>query len=415
MIDWSNQKDLILKTFSESPSIAQACGAMQRVLGERVHDRSVSRACWALFGVSANDVMRSCRAARASSEPKPETVPYYPAPTANNVVLPRAYPTAPITEHETRFEPLLKVVKNGATFEDVCNRLRMCPADARRLVEDARAAGYQVDVAGNIVAQIEPKPNETIRDIGVAPVVGGRQLVGVIGDLHAGSKYFLREPMRDFVAHAYERGVRHMFVPGDLLDGCYRHGQFELSHHGVDDQVEDLLDTLPLLPGLDYHYITGNHDETFTALTGLDTGRLIEDRARRRGRTDMHYHGCRGGLVRLGGVKIELWHPRKGGSYALSYQLQKAIEKIPAATGRKPDILIAGHWHTFCHFEQRAVHAIAATCWQGGGSSYGKSLGGSPSIGGLIVSWELTGHGTMRRVSVERSAYYEVETYREVP
>lgn len=407
MIDWSKQKDLILKTFAESSSVVQACEAMQRVLGERVHERSLSRACWAMFGAPANDVMRSCRSSKTEPTAAGKTIL---PPFERETNLEPKY-----MGRETRFDPLLKIVKNGATFEDVCNRLRMCPSDARRLVEDARAAGYQVDVAGNIVAQIEPKPNETIRDIGVAPVVGGRQLVGVIGDLHAGSKYFLREPMRDFVAHAYERGVRHMFVPGDLLDGCYKHGQFELSHHGVDDQVEDLLDTLPLLPGLDYHYITGNHDETFTSLTGLDTGRLIEDRARRRGRTDMHYHGCRGGLMRLGGVKIELWHPKKGGSYALSYQLQKAIEKIPAATGRKPDILIAGHWHTFCYFEQRAVHAIAATCWQGGGSSYGKSLGGSPSIGGLIVSWELTTHGTLRRVSVERSAYYEVETYREVP
>jgi UDP-2,3-diacylglucosamine pyrophosphatase LpxH len=313
-----------------------------------------------------------------------------------------------------KYESLVRLVRNGALFEDLCNRLRMCPNDVRALIDEARQAGYQIDVAGNIVAQVSPPARDVATDVGVAPIVGGRSVVGVIGDIHAGSKYFLRAQLQDFIARAYDKGVRHMLVPGDLLDGCYKHGLFELSHHGVDDQADDLLDTLPMLSGLDYHYVTGNHDETFTALTGMDTGRLIEDRAFRRGRTDMHYHGCRGGLLRLGGVKVELWHPRKGKSYALSYHLQKCIESIPAASGRKPDILIAGHWHTFCYFEQRAVHAIASPCWQGGGSSFGKSLGGAPSIGGLIVSWELTAHGTLRNVAVERSSYFEVEHYREV-
>jgi hypothetical protein len=53
-------------------------------------------------------------------------------------------------------------------------------------------------------------------------------------------------------------------------------------------------------------------------------------------------------------------------------------------------------------------------CFQGGKSSFGKSLNGAPSIGGLIVSWDATEHGTLRRVAVERSAYYEIEAFREV-
>lgn len=321
---------------------------------------------------------------------------------------------SPAGDGDARFADLVRIADRGRTFAQACDDLDVSPRRLRTMLDDAAARGYRIGIAGEVVARTPDEHTQRTADVGAAPVVGDRCMIAVISDTHFGSKYCLREPLREFIQHAYARGVRHVLHAGDVLDGCYDHGRWELSHHGVDDQIQDCLDTLPVLPGLAYHYISGNHDLTFTSSTGLDTGRLIEDRARTAGRTDLHYHGARGALLRLNRVKVALWHPRSGKSYALSYQLQNHIRDLPSATNRKPDLLFAGHWHTSVSLEQRAVHASAVPCWQGGGSAFGKSLGGAPSIGGLIVSWDATEGGTLRRVAVERTAYYEVETWRDV-
>lgn len=305
-------------------------------------------------------------------------------------------------------ERIHAAVKGGpVSFADLCDALDMSPSKARAAVEEARASGMRIDVEHDHVG-MRPTVDETrIQEIGVPPVVGGTQHLAVISDLHLGSKYCLREQLKDFVHHAYNSGVREVMVPGDLLDGCYKHGLWELSHHGLDEQTDDLFATLPHLPGLRYHAITGNHDETFEDTCGIHVGPYITDRFRSRGRNDLRFYGRRGAFVRVGGATVEMWHPRGGGSYAKSYRLQKKIEGY--AVGHKPHLLLVGHWHQYCHLLERGVHAFLCPTFQGGGSSFGKSLGGAPTIGGLVMSWEMTEGGTMRRFRHEYSAYYEAE------
>lgn len=308
---------------------------------------------------------------------------------------------------------LVKFAKNGIAFDELCDKMDLPPKAVRKLIHEAKSSGYIVDIAGNSVGWKDPsqKDDRTI-NAGVAPVVDGRHVFAAIGDTHFGSKYCMRQQIADFIGHAYEAGARHILHTGDMLDGCYRHGQWELSHHSFDEQCEDAIETLPVFYGLSYYFIPGNHDETFQRESGMDVGRAIEDRFMASGRDDVHSLHARGARLLLGKVKVELWHPKKGPAYSLSYHMQKHISSYPV--GAKPDILLAGHWHFFCSLEQRGVHAIATPCFQGGGSAYGKSLGGAPSIGGVLLSWEATKHGTLRRFSVEQSAYYERECYRAV-
>jgi DNA polymerase II small subunit/DNA polymerase delta subunit B len=265
----------------------------------------------------------------------------------------------------------------------------------------------RVDVEHDHVG-IRPTVDETrIQDIGVPPVVGERQRVAVISDLHLGSKYCLREQLIEFVRYAYASGVRQVLCPGDVLDGCYKHGLWELSHHGVDAQTDDLIEVLPHLPGLSYHAITGNHDETFEDTCGMSVGQFITDRFRSRGRHDIRFYGRRGAFLRIGGAIVELWHPRGGGAYAKTYKLQKKIEGYPV--GHKPHLLLTGHWHQFGHVYERGVHGFLCPTFQGGGSAFGKSLGGAPTIGGLMLSWDMTEGGTMRQFVSEYRAYFEAE------
>lgn len=311
-------------------------------------------------------------------------------------------------------EELARLTKKPVAFEELCNKLDASPAKVRASLEKAREAGFLISVAGDVVSwQNVPDPDlDRVIPLAVPPVVGDRVTVAVISDTHFGSRYCLREQIKDFVHWAYSRGARVMFHIGDVVDGCYRHGRFELSHHGLDDQVDDAIETFPHYPDMQVPFICGNHDWTFYEATGCDPGRLMAERFASRGRSNWRYVGARGAMVTMGGVRAELWHPKKAGAYALSYHLQNHIRDT--AIGHKPDLLLVGHWHTWVYLEQRGVHALAAGTFQGGGSAFSKSLGGAPSIGGTLISWEKTEHGTLRTVAVERRAYYEHEQPREV-
>lgn len=311
------------------------------------------------------------------------------------------------------FDALLKATRKPIDFARLCDVLDMSPTRVRGLVSDAQAQGYTVQVAGDAIGWREPEASNDLREI-AAPAKGEWTRIAVASDWHAGSKYCLRHYIADFQTRAREWcGERTIILSaGDQVDGAYEHGKWELSHHGLEEQTEDFLDIYKPHKGQDLYYIDGNHDETFWRQTGYPTGKAIEDAARARGRTDLHYLGARGAMISIGGVKISLWHPKPKKGYALSYPLQNYIRDIPL--GHKPDILLAGHWHSRSYFEQRGIHAFGCPTFQGGGSSFGKSLGGAPSIGGWLIAWRRTEHGTLREIDIKPISYYEHEQPREV-
>lgn len=311
--------------------------------------------------------------------------------------------------------------KGGLTFEALCDSLEMHPAKAREFLDEARASGVRVELASGLVG-VRPT-NDTAERVDVPLTVareGQPRRFAIVGDVHAGSKYHLSKQLRDFCDYAYhERGVRQFLQVGDLCDGVYRHSMWEQSHRGFDGQIDALAETLPEYPGAVWPFIQGNHDETLGESNGADIGPAIVQAMAARGRKDLVYLGSRGAYARLvapgerRGLFVHLWHPRdKGSAYAKSYRLQKQIEKY--APGTKPDLLAAGHWHQQFYFLTRGVHAMSCGCWQGGGSSFGKSLGGQPEIGSWIIEYSMTSEGAVRTLLPEWRGYQEVEMVRDV-
>ena len=297
-----------------------------------------------------------------------------------------------------------------ASVESVCNELGMSPAMLEAHVKTAQGAGFAVRLEGKAVGVSAAAPSS--RTVDVAPIVGERQTIAVISDTHFGSRYCMVSALQDFIKIAYNRGVREVLHCGDMLDGCYEHGKFELTEHGIDDQADAAVEGLPQLPGLRYCAITGNHDHTFTALAGLDVGRYIEQRFRAAGREDVTFYGNRSAMLRVRGAVCHLWHPQGGAPYALSYRIQKVVESY--APGNKPDFSFTGHLHKSCACVVRGVHGYLVPCWQSGESAFGRSLVGAPAIGGLVLGWEVTPHGTLRSVSTEVVSYYQDERARDV-
>lgn len=310
---------------------------------------------------------------------------------------------------EDHVKQLIAVVKKGkeVTLEEVCDRLDISPRKAREVISIATNLGVPLKVAGEVIGFPPASDDDTIQEVTIARTVSGLQKVGVISDTHFGSKHCLRAQLEEFVDHAYAQGVREILHPGDMIDGSYSFARFEQSHHGLDEQADDMIAHLPKRKGLTYHAITGNHDETFTEAIGVDVGPYLVSRFRQAGRNDLNCYGNRSAYLKIRGALIHLWHPRGGGSYARSYKLQKRVEAY--ASGEKPQILLTGHWHQYCHLNERGVEAFLCPTFEGGGSRFGKSLGGAPSIGGMILQWALTADGTMREFRHECRRYFERE------
>lgn len=309
---------------------------------------------------------------------------------------------------------LVKLVKRSATLEEVCNALDYSPKRVTSLVEEAQRRGMDLQIQGPMVGF---RPHGPTKTANVAIPSGEVQRFMVASDVHVGSKHFLKDQFQDFIRRGYAAGHRLCLVPGDILDGCYRHSRWEETHHGFDDQANYAAEVFPQLPGLRYVGITGNHDETFEE-TGVSVVRSLPDVFRSKGREDFSLVGARGGYIHLlspgnkRGAFVELWHPGKGVAYALSYKLQKHIEGY--AVGQKPDMVFAGHWHQQCYFSTRGVHAFSSGTWHGGQSSFGRMIGGSPAIGGWFIEYRQTEDGTIRTVTPTWNAYYERESPRQV-
>jgi predicted phosphodiesterase len=312
-----------------------------------------------------------------------------------------------------QFAALVKATRKGAVpFEDLCNALDLSPARLRDLLDRAREANLVIGVREEKVGFLNT-PRDGVQETGISPVVGHRQQIGYITDTHLGSKWCLRHYLKDFVEYAYSKGVREILHTGDVLDGNYRGHGFERSHEGLTEQIRDLFEVLPAKPGLTYHAISGNHDQTFEDESGVDVGAAISGYFRDRGRSDWRAYGTRGAMLRVRGVLIDMWHPSGGVSYAVSYKMQKKIESY--APGHKPQILLIGHWHRYCSIEERGVYALAGGTFQGGGSAFAKSLTcGPPAIGGTLLSWDLTEQGTIRDFVIERRSYFEREVAQEL-
>lgn len=64
-----------------------------------------------------------------------------------------------------------------------------------------------------------------------------------------------------------------------------------------------------------------------------------------------------GAYISIGNIKIYVVHPDGGNSYAVSYKLQKIIEKF--SSENKPNILLCGHFHNPAIIPQyRNIYAI---------------------------------------------------------
>jgi predicted phosphodiesterase len=210
-------------------------------------------------------------------------------------------------------------------------------------------------------------------------------------DTHLSSRECALEHLHLAYDELAERGFKEVYHAGDLVAGrgIYPTQDQDLIHHTFDSQVEFASENYPRRDGLKTVLIAGNHDvEGAFGRMGADPVAAVSNQ-----RDDFVYLGAYEGDVELpNGAFFKMVHGRGGGGYAVSYKPQKWVEGL--APGRKPALVVFGHWHIAGAFQHRNVHLLLAACfeWQ---TSLLVRLGLQPVVGFWTVRLRLADDGSV--------------------
>jgi len=278
----------------------------------------------------------------------------------------------------------LRKAGDGASIVGLADALDSAPRRVQAALTRLREQGYRVDLGDESRIRLDRvPPNSTSVHADLLPLLDGNLLrVGVVSDTHQSSMDCALDELHTAYDWFAQEGVTTVLHAGDFTcgRGIFRGQDSEIVRHTLDQQTEHLVAEYPQRDGILTIGIAGNHDlEGEAGRVGYDP---VAAMAARRG--DIQYLGGYSAWVELGSGQVEnapyvhLLHGKGGMSYAYSYKAQKLVDGYPG--GRKPAILIPGHWHVRAAFEARGVQVLFPGCfeWQ---SSFMKRLGLHPAVG----------------------------------
>lgn len=180
----------------------------------------------------------------------------------------------------------------------------------------------------------------------------------VVSDSHIGNMNY-DSKLNDYaVKIADKHKVDAILHVGDIADGWYQNRPtqlFEMNAIGLDAQMKMAVKELSKYKQ-DIYFITGNHEyNSYMRGAGVEFGTVLEDKLGKKA----HFLGnAEGDLVLKNGCKIRMVHPDGGSSYAISYKTQKMCESLEG--GKKPNVLLIGHFHKAEYLFYRNIHCIQA-------------------------------------------------------
>lgn len=230
----------------------------------------------------------------------------------------------------------------------------------------------------------EQRRTDIERNVDLSPFRGDWYKVGLVSDMHLGSKYQQITHLHATYDHFQEEDVDVVLNAGDITDGqkVYRGQEMELFKHGADAQMEYAIEMYPQRDGITTYFVDGNHDNKHYKTAGIEVGKWISKE-----RDDMKHLGVHGANVNVHGLEFYLMHGSGGVAYARSYKMQKIIEQI--APGDKPHFLILGHYHVQNILTRyRNVVGIQMPCFQAQ-TPYLKKKGKNPEVGAYILHFKI--------------------------
>jgi len=216
--------------------------------------------------------------------------------------------------------------------------------------------GYAIDyVNGEIVVLRGPIRNNDVYEI---PNHLERLKLLLISDTHLACKYDRLDILRYLYHKAEDIGVNYILHSGDLTDGLSGRPQqlYDLKESSYEGQRDYVIDNYPQSE-IPTYLISGNHDLWWVRQCGTD---IVKDICLHR--PDLHYLGSDCEDIKIGKMRVRLFHGKGGGAYAKSYKLQKYLDTIPLE--ERPDILQTGHIHQAFYMKQDKTHCFQTSCLQ---------------------------------------------------
>lgn len=245
--------------------------------------------------------------------------------------------------------------QNSISVEKMMKELDLEEYQVYGLVKVLRNRGYLFDVLDGKVVKVKPLKDNDVYEI---PSKLEHLKLLLISDTHLGSKYDRLDILRYLYKKAEERGINYVLHSGDLTEGLSGRPQqiYELRDCSYTGQRDYVVKNYPK-SSIPTYIISGNHDLWWIKKCGADIVKDICDR-----RDDLHYLGSDCEDLRIGKLRIRLYHGSGGSAYAKSYKVQKYLDGIPA--DERPHILQTGHTHNAFYMKQGNTHCFQTSCLQ---------------------------------------------------
>jgi hypothetical protein len=187
-----------------------------------------------------------------------------------------------------------------------------------------------------------------------------------LSDIHAGSKMFDEQGLRNCLYLACKEGFKVAHISGDLCDGknVYPLHANNLQYFFAEEQAGVLASILSEFP-LHYIAITGNHDRSFERDGNVNPISLVQQMINESKQAKFTFlNSFAGDLVIQGTVK-RMVHLFGGRAYAKSYPAQTYIRNLLDSHNEHVHIrgnkyrlkfLQMGHYHTDIAFEAAGIY-----------------------------------------------------------
>ena len=257
-------------------------------------------------------------------------------------------------ENKELCDKIYNLTKKGHSFQEICEQLGLKDYEIVGLVTLMSREGYNIDfINGEIVLRKVPRQNPDVYEI---PYNLEHLKLLLISDTHLCSKYDRLDILRYLYDKADDKGIKHILHSGDFTDGRSTRPEhiYELREPSYAGQVQYCVDKYPKFSGNTY-VIQGNHDDWWYKSTGSEIVKSIA-----KDREDIKYLGADSADLKIGKLKIRLFHGIGGLAYAKSYKLQKYLDATPVDD--RPDILQTGHIHQSLYMKDDNTHCFQTSC-----------------------------------------------------
>lgn len=247
------------------------------------------------------------------------------------------------------------IKKKNPKVSIVAKELEIQEYEVYGLVEMLKKQGYLFDIIDNRIKKVKPIKENDIYE--VKSNLDHLKFL-MISDTHLASKYDRVDILRYLYQEAEDKGVNYILHSGDLTEGLSGRPQqqFELKELSYTGQRDYVIDKYPE-SNIPTYMISGNHDLWWVKQCGAD---IVNDICKQR--DDLIYLGSDCEDLKIGKLKIRLYHGKGGQAYAKSYKLQKYLDTIPLE--ERPHILQTGHIHQAFYMKQDKTHCFQTSCLQ---------------------------------------------------